>query len=94
MEKSTFSPLYGELRARLLAIRKKAGYTQRQLAERLKREPSFVARVEMGERRVDLLEFYFICRACGVSPHQVAADIMKRFAKEDRKRSNTSKAKR
>ncbi len=65
MEKSTFTPLYDLLRARLVEVRKSAGLTRRDLAARLGRERSFVARVEGGERRVDLVEFYWICRACG-----------------------------
>jgi transcriptional regulator with XRE-family HTH domain len=49
-------------------MRQAAGMTQRDLAQRLGREQNFVARVEQGQRRVDLVEFVWICRACGGEP--------------------------
>lgn len=49
----------------LVRLRKEAGLTQRQLAHRLEREYSFVWRIEKGERRVDLVEFLWICRVLG-----------------------------
>lgn len=42
----------------LLAMRQKAGLTQRDLAKKLGREHSFVWRIEAGERRLDVIEFY------------------------------------
>ena len=84
MEKSVFTPHYDAFRARLVRMRKTAGLTQRQLAERVKRPRSFVSRIEQGERRLDVIEFYWICRACRVSPEQTAADVMRECAKLDR----------
>lgn len=46
-------------------VRARAGLTQRGLAARLKVSPSWVAKVEMGERRVDVVEFVRVVRACG-----------------------------
>lgn len=48
--------------------RKQAGLTQRDLAERLGKPPSFVAKIETGERRLDLVEFVAIARALNLSP--------------------------
>lgn len=79
MEKSTFSPLYEAFRAHLVALRLASGLSQRELAIRLGRERSFVARIEQGERRVDLVEFYWICRACGMDPAAVAQHVMREF---------------
>lgn len=76
MEKSTFSPLYQILCAHLIALRRAAGLTQRALAKILERERSFVARIEQGERRIDLVEFFWICRACGSDPKATAHQIM------------------
>jgi transcriptional regulator with XRE-family HTH domain len=45
MQKSTFSPQYDILKTKLVAMRKAAGLTQRQLAKKLNREHSFVSRV-------------------------------------------------
>ena len=41
---------------RLRAARLKAGLSQKQAAERLRRSQSYVSRSESGERRVDLVE--------------------------------------
>jgi transcriptional regulator with XRE-family HTH domain len=84
MLKSTFSPLYRVFRDRLVALRSRAGLRQRGLAERMRRERSFVARVELGERRVDLLEFYWLCLACEADPEAEAASIMRDFKSLDR----------
>ncbi len=85
MEKSTFTPLYDRLRAKLVEMRKAAGMNQRQLAEKLGRERSFIARVEVGERRVDLVEFFWICRVCGESPEKAARGLLREFARIDKK---------
>jgi transcriptional regulator with XRE-family HTH domain len=39
-------------------LRSKADMTQRELARRLGREHSFVSRIELGERRLDVVEVY------------------------------------
>jgi transcriptional regulator with XRE-family HTH domain len=87
MEKSTFSPLYEVFRARLVAIRRAAGLTQRQLADRLGRERSFVGRVELGERRLDVVEFYWFCQACGQDAGKVARQLMAEFSRRPTTRS-------
>ena len=86
VEKSTFSAHYDAFRSKLLALRKAAALTQRQLASRLRREPSFVARIEQGERRVDLVEFYWIAKVCNADPEREAASIMRDFKRRDRKK--------
>jgi len=54
--------------AQMSDARRQAGLTQRDLAERLGKPPSFVAKVETGERRLDLVEFVAIARALNLSP--------------------------
>jgi len=61
----------------LVAVRKAAGLSQRDLADRLKRERSFVARIEQGERRVDVVELLWICQACGANPRDVLKPILR-----------------
>ena len=78
--KKTINSKYGKIISqRLVDIRNKAGLTQRALAKKLNREPSLVAHYELGQRRIDLAEFYWICKACGASPHKEASDLMKAF---------------
>ncbi len=84
-KKSTFTEPYKALCERLVAIRQAAGFTQRALAAKLGREMSFVARIELGERRVDVLELYWILKACKVKPDRLAAEIMRLFERMERK---------
>ncbi len=83
MRKSTFTPLYDAFRRRLVAMRKAAGLNQRTLAKRLGREHSFVSRIELAERRLDVVEFYWVCRACDADPVRQASDTYAAFASLD-----------
>ena len=92
MEKSTHTSEYAALRAELRAARKSAGLSQRDLATRLKVPHSWVAKVESGERRIDLVEFHWFLSACAVDPlvaterllHKWRASRPKRHSKEER----------
>jgi len=83
MRKSTFTPFYETFRAKLVSMRKAAGLTQRELAAKLGRERSFVGRIELGERRLDIVEFYWVCQACGQDPAKVARKVLMGFSKMD-----------
>src|SRR5216684_2578225 len=49
----------------MIKARKTAGLTQHELAKRLHKPQSFVAKYEGGERRIDVVEFVTICQAIG-----------------------------
>ena len=66
------SPAHRALIRALTQARTDAGLTQEQLAKRIHRHQSFVAKYETGERRLEVIEFIQICRAIGVQ----AADIL------------------
>lgn len=83
MNKAIYSKQGVRLRELLVALRKNAGLTQRQLAVKLKREHNMVGRIELGERRLDVVEFYWVCKACGVRPEAVARDLFRRFEEVD-----------
>lgn len=61
----------------LIAARKTAGLTQADLAVRLRCHQSFVARVESGERRIDVIELIVLARALKADAEQLldAAEI-------------------
>lgn len=63
MKESIHSAEYQVVLHKLVAMRNEAGLSQRDLAKRLNREHSFVWRVETGRRRLDVIEFYWLCRA-------------------------------
>ena len=54
--------------AYLAQMRIDAGLKQVELAERLGKHQPFVSNYELGQRRVDFLEFVMICRALGRDP--------------------------
>lgn len=58
----------------LIAARNQAGLTQAVLAKRLKCHQSFVARVESGERRIDVVELIVLARALGADPAALLAE--------------------
>jgi len=71
-----------------VSLREKAGLTQRQLAEKLRRERSLVGRLELGERRLDVVEFYWVCKACDTDPAAAARKLMQELEEiEDSKRT-------
>ncbi len=74
--KSLRSPDHLHLIALLVAAREKAGLTQQQLADRLDRHQSFVAKYEGGERRVDVVEFLQITQALEVDAPRLIRELV------------------
>ena len=62
-------------------MRKNAGLTQKQLADALQREQSFIWRIEHGERRLDMVEFFWLCRALGHNAREVYQELVDEFCK-------------
>jgi ribosome-binding protein aMBF1 (putative translation factor) len=58
----------------VVAARKKAGFRQVQLAKKLKRSQTWIARLESGERRLDVVELIDLAEVIGFdAPAMVAA---------------------
>jgi transcriptional regulator with XRE-family HTH domain len=55
--------------------------TQRELAERLNKPPSYVGKIEKSERRVDLIEFLAICAAMNVQPAEFLLSLQQKLLK-------------
>lgn len=56
------------MRELLAGAREQAGLTQTELATKLGRPQSFVAKYEGGERRLDVVEFLEVTTALGADP--------------------------
>ncbi len=69
------------MREALKQIREKADITQRELCRRLGKEHTFISKCELGERRIDIAEFYWICKACDASPKKETEKLIKAFEK-------------
>ena len=61
--KSTFhSAAYRRFTRKLQEARSEARLTQRQVAAKLRQQPSFVAKIERGDRRVDFIELQILAK--------------------------------
>lgn len=81
--KSLHRPRYRAILLLLKRMRNEAGLSQEQLAAKLKRPRTYVTKCELGERRLDVLEWLEYCRACGAEP----ADFLKRIDGKRQRRS-------
>jgi transcriptional regulator with XRE-family HTH domain len=71
---STEQAVFCEL---MIKARKTADLTQHELAKRLRRPQSFVAKYEGGERRIDVVEFVTICRTIGADSSKLLKSLKK-----------------
>lgn len=77
MRKSIHSPEYAAILAELKRARRAVGMTQRALSLKLRVPHSWVAKVEIGERRIDVIEFGWYMAACGVNPGPALSRVMR-----------------
>ena len=70
-------PAYRRLCRRLRQWRLDAKLTQRQLGDLLRRPHTFVHKVEVGDRRIDPIEFIKWCGACGKEAGQALREVVK-----------------
>jgi transcriptional regulator with XRE-family HTH domain len=68
LAKTIYSERDKRLRELLKARRKAAGLTQTVLANRLRKPPSYVAKYEGGDRRLDVIEYLDVAAAIGFDP--------------------------
>jgi transcriptional regulator with XRE-family HTH domain len=80
ISKTLNSAKHSEFCALMVEAREKAGLTQHQLARRLRKPQSFVAKYEGGERRVDVIEFIWIAQAIGADAASLLRTLVRRFS--------------
>ena len=71
------SPRQIKLRKLLRDLREKGGLTQADVAARLERPQSFVAKYEGGERRLSAIEFIDVARALNLEPIAVLRQFLR-----------------
>ncbi|HHD7242095.1 TPA: helix-turn-helix domain-containing protein [Enterobacter cloacae] len=74
---SIYSDEYQLVIRTLRSARIDQGITQTQLAESLGKPQSFIAKVENGERRLDVIEFVAIARLLSLDPAEILNAVMK-----------------
>ncbi|HDC4530280.1 TPA: helix-turn-helix transcriptional regulator [Enterobacter asburiae] len=72
---SVYSDEYQRVISALKKARKEKGITQAQLAEALGKPQSFIAKVESGERRLDVVEFVHLARLVDADVQRIIARI-------------------
>ena len=77
MSKSIHTAEHLKLRELLISARKAAGLTQQEVADGLGRPQSFVAKYEVGERRLDVIEFVMVVRAVGGDPVKMLTKLLR-----------------
>ena len=62
--------------AALKSARKAARMSQDELASRLRTSQTVIARIEIGERRIDVIEFIDLAKALRLDPRIILAEFM------------------
>lgn len=75
MTRSLRTPGHLALMQVLVETRNRKAVTQQELANRLSRPQSYIAKVETGERRLDVIEFIEWANALEVNPTDVIARV-------------------
>ena len=75
MAKTLGTKQHKALIAMLIAKREAAGLTQAELASALGEYQSFVARLESGERRVDVIELILLARLLGFDAPGIVREV-------------------
>jgi transcriptional regulator with XRE-family HTH domain len=76
MSKTIYQDRYARLVHALREIRKQNNVTQIQLAERLGKPQSYIAKVETLERKLDIVEFVDWCKAISADPTLLIRDCL------------------
>ena len=71
MAKTIHSDGHEALCAELIRVRRGKGLTQADLAARLSCHQSMVARIESGQRRIDVVELVVLARALEIDPANI-----------------------
>ena len=77
LTKSLYTAEWEILLKTLKNVREKQGWTQQQLAKKLGRPQSLVAKIEAGERKLDVCQFIDYMRILEADPVAVMRRIMK-----------------
>lgn len=82
MRKSTHTREYAAFLELLVDVRRRAGFTQAQLGEKLPFAQPGISKIERGERRIDIIELRMFCENIGIKLGDFIAELEKRLAKK------------
>lgn len=78
MQKTIHSPSHKTFCLLFREERTKRGLSQSVLAQMLDKPQSFIAKIEKGERRVDLIEFLTIAKAMKIDPIKFIRNLQRK----------------
>lgn len=61
----------------LIRKRRAARLRQSDVAKRMQQYQSWIARIESGQRRIDIIEFFALARAIGFDPYKALRSIFR-----------------
>ena len=76
-ERSDLPAQNDQFRKLMITARKLRNLTQKEVAEKLGRHQSFVAKYEGGTRYLSVVEFMAITRVIGVDPRRIIAKLLR-----------------
>ncbi len=91
MSKSVHTRPYREMVAALVAARKSRGVSQVALARATGRTQAYISKVELCERRLDLIEFLEVAHALDIRPGDFVERIYAAFRGEMRRRKRSGR---
>lgn len=71
MVKTIYQERYLRLINTLIQARKNAGLTQAQVAEKLSKPQSYIAKIEGADRKLDVVEFVELCETIHQDPSEL-----------------------
>ena len=77
MDKTLVTERHQRLIALIIEAREKSGMTQTELADALGEYQSFVARLESGQRRLDVIEFIKLAEILDFDANDLMAEVSK-----------------
>lgn len=75
----THDPAYRFVVEALVEGRKQAGLKQTDVAQKLGKMQSYISKVELNERRLDVIEFAKFAQAVGLDPSEVLRDAIRKM---------------
>jgi transcriptional regulator with XRE-family HTH domain len=76
--RATFTEKAERFRKLLVAAREESGLTQVQVAERLRKPQSYVSKIERGERRLDIIEFFELAEILKIDPIEFVQTLQRK----------------
>lgn len=85
MDKTVHSAAYRQILGLLRARREELGLSMRDLGEILKVPHSVIGKIELAERRLDLLEYTTICEALDLDPRELLGPLLSKKKRRRRR---------